>query len=694
MKFFFECIFILLIIKINSILPDEKREELLKKFAKKIFFGQNNNINNNNNYYSELNEKLNDELYSQANSVPIYEMEEIRNLIKKNGFPESYNFIKDTKVKPHIKHQGRCSSCWAIAATSALAYRYYKKGIDIDLSPQHELSCYKSACIGGNNLIDPQLSLIINGTLTEQCLPYSSENGDIEQCPKECKDKKIPYKKYFAKNAYTVQLNKYNIYNITTIIIDQLITQGPVMTSVLVYEDLDKFIRDENCPNMIYTYDGKSNFHDGHALVIVGYNFTEDKYYWIVENSYGEEFCDKGYFNIEFGQAGIGSVSFAEPVIENEREESNKLVEVKFVKRDKMCNIEIDSESNLNNWKSQLIIIYEHETEKFEFDYICGVSKLSKNSPLKIYCNYENENIYAYKGLFKYKTFRTNGKINNFVLDSSFINTQFIFYGNDKINHLGSLDFFRYNNNKYVFISNYSRIIYFLYQPIGNDLYLPAISPNEYTEYTLSRCNRTNIIKNKQYISYCDITEEEMKYFDGENRMVSQGLCGINYYRNIIPRILDETKYPIFKIKSFELDKLDVFEISATINSQIIGNIEGYNGTGNSFSVLIFIEYNITNHSEIMNCEIGSPSIEQINSYDLKCQIFYFYEKNPTNVYLTPYYGITELISPFQIIIDEEIKAKNNIKSKIRNLKSSKENSSFIMKSPFSLLILLLSIYY
>ena len=223
---------------------------------------------------------------------------------------------------------------------------------------------------------------------------------------------------------------------------------------------------------------------------------------------------------------------------------------------------------------------------------------------------------------------------------------------------------------------------------------MPAISPNEYTEYTLSRCNRTNIIKNKQYISYCNITEEELKYFDGENRMVSQGLCGINYYRNIIPRILDETKYPIFKIKSFELVKLDVYEISATINSKIIGNIEGYNGTGNSFSVLIFIEYNNTNHSEIMNCEIGSPTIEQMNSYDLNCQIFYFYEKSPTNVYLTPYYGITELLNPFQIIIDEEIKAKNNIKSKVRNLKSSKENSSFIMKSPFSLLILLLSIYY
>ena len=173
--------------------------------------------------------------------------------------------------------------------------------------------------------------------------------------------------------------------------------------------------------------------------------------------------------------------------------------------------------------------------------------------------------------------------------------------------------------------------------------------------------------------------------------MVSQGLCGINYYRNIIPKILDETKYPIFKIHSFNLDKKDFYEISATLNSKIIGNVEGYNGTGNSFSVLIFVEYNNTNHSEIMNCEIGTPKIEQINNYDLNCQIFYFYEKNPTNVYLTPYYGITEFLNPFQIIIDEEIKAKNKIKSKVRNLKSVKENSSFIIKSPFSLLILFLS---
>ena len=685
MKFFFGCIFILLILEINSILPDEKREELLKKYAKKISIDQNNN----NYYFNELYEKLNEELYLQANSIPLYEMDEIRNLIKKNGFPESYNFIKDTKVKPHIKHQGNCGSCWAIAATSALAYRYFKKGIDIDFSPQHELSCYKSACKGGNSLIDPQLSLIINGTLTEECFPYTSGKGDIEQCPKTCKDPNVEYKKYYAKNAYTIQLDKFNIYDVTTIIMDQLITNGPVMTSILIYEDLDKMIHDENCPNMIYTYDGVSSYSGGHALVIVGYNFTDDKYYWIVENSYGEDFCDHGYFNIEFGQAGVGSVSFAEPLLE--REESTKLIEVKFVKQDKMCDIEIESESNLDNWKTQLMIIYEHETENFEFDYICGVSKITKNDKAKIYCNYENENVNAYKGLFKYKTFRTNGKINNFVLDESFSNTQFMFYGNDKINPFGSLDFFRYKNNKYVYISKYSRMIYFLYEPIGNDLYLPAISPNEDTDYTLTRCNRTDIVKSKQYISYCNITEEETKYFDGERRMVSQGLCGINYYRNIIPRIIDETKYPIFKINSFNLVKFDLYEISTTLNSKIIGNVVGYNGTGNSFSVLIFLEFTDTNHTEIMNCEIDSPKIDQIDSYDLNCQVFYFESGQPTNVYLTPYYGITDSISPFQIIIDEEMKANNNVKSKMRNLKSVTANSSIIIKIPASLLILLFS---
>ena len=73
----------------------------------------------------------------------------MKKLIKDNGFPESYNFFKDTNTKPNIKNQGSCGSCWALASTSALSYRYMKLGINVDFSPQHELSCYYGLCQGG-----------------------------------------------------------------------------------------------------------------------------------------------------------------------------------------------------------------------------------------------------------------------------------------------------------------------------------------------------------------------------------------------------------------------------------------------------------------------------------------------------------------------------------------------------------------
>jgi hypothetical protein len=51
----------------------------------------------------------------------------------------------------------------------------------------------------GNNLIDPFLSLTINGTLTEECLPFTSGARIIEECPSKCKDPNIEYKNITQK---------------------------------------------------------------------------------------------------------------------------------------------------------------------------------------------------------------------------------------------------------------------------------------------------------------------------------------------------------------------------------------------------------------------------------------------------------------------------------------------------------------
>lgn len=84
---------------------------------------------------------------------------------------------------------------------------------------------------------------------------------------------------------------------------------------------------------------------------------------------------------------------------------------------------------------------------------------------------------------------------NNFVLDESFIDKTFMFYGNDKINPITQLDMFGNSFNRKIFISKYSTMLYFLYEPIGNDLFMPKISPSEIfaSFISFSRCNRTDI---------------------------------------------------------------------------------------------------------------------------------------------------------------------------------------------------------
>ena len=132
---------------INSGLTEEERKALLKKVTKFVSF-------------SSGNEPLN-QYYAKDNSYKMtYEASKIKEIIDKYDFPESYNFIDAESPTVHIKDQEDCGSCWAFASTTALAYRFHKKGIDVDLSPQHGISCYISDCDAGDYLINSQFNLV------------------------------------------------------------------------------------------------------------------------------------------------------------------------------------------------------------------------------------------------------------------------------------------------------------------------------------------------------------------------------------------------------------------------------------------------------------------------------------------------------------------------------------------------------
>jgi C1A family cysteine protease len=164
----------LLISGVNLLLPDDTRKGFLRKYTKK----------------GQLNLKEHFKKYKPLKLGFPYDKTKIKEIMNKYSFPEKFNYLEENKITPHIKDQQRCGCCWSDAATSALAYRYKKLGLNLDLSPQYGLSCYIQDCEkGAFNLVEAEIDLEKNGTVTEECVPFSSGDGKtVEKCPTKCKD--------------------------------------------------------------------------------------------------------------------------------------------------------------------------------------------------------------------------------------------------------------------------------------------------------------------------------------------------------------------------------------------------------------------------------------------------------------------------------------------------------------------------
>ena len=168
-----------------------------------------------------------------------YNPKKIKEIIDKYNFPEHYNCTEETEEEIHPKNQGKCNYSWSIASTTALSYRFHKKGIKVDLSPQYGVSCYFKNCSFENYLIDSQLNIIKNGTLEQDCLPFNSQDENIsEKCPEKCKNGSELIKYYSHKPYSTEKYNsEINFYDIIILIIDELITNGPVVAQVDLFQD-------------------------------------------------------------------------------------------------------------------------------------------------------------------------------------------------------------------------------------------------------------------------------------------------------------------------------------------------------------------------------------------------------------------------------------------------------------------------
>jgi C1A family cysteine protease len=186
-----------------------------------------------------------------------------------------------------VKNQGGCGSCVAFAAIGATEAQFRidrnNPSWNLDLSEQHLFSCGGGQCGYGWYISAALNRLRDYGTPDEACYPYT---GSDAKCSAGCAD--------WQTRAF--KLEGWNWIANDPGSIEAALMNGPLVAGFTVYTDF-------------FSYRGGVYYHvsgtvaGGHAVALVGYDSNEQ--YWIVKNSWGPSWGEKGYFRIGFGEAGI-----------------------------------------------------------------------------------------------------------------------------------------------------------------------------------------------------------------------------------------------------------------------------------------------------------------------------------------------------------------------------------------------------
>lgn len=219
------------------------------------------------------------------------------------SIPNSVNWVEAGCVNP-IRNQKNCGSCWAFSAVAALEgaiCAQTDQGLP-SLSEQQLVDCSKKngnyGCNGGTMGLAFQYAIRNKYLCTNDDYPYYAEE-------KMCRESlcenyvEVPVKTYryvFPRNANSLKR--------------ALARYGPISVAVQADQTPFQFYKSG-------VFDAPCGTKVNHGVVLVGYDIDEstNKEYWLVRNSWGDKWGEKGYIKLALHSGKKGTCGIlVEPV--------------------------------------------------------------------------------------------------------------------------------------------------------------------------------------------------------------------------------------------------------------------------------------------------------------------------------------------------------------------------------------------
>jgi hypothetical protein len=224
-----------------------------------------------------------------------------------------------------IRNQGQCGSCWAFGTIAAfeavISYRAAQADPTLDLAEEHLLDCVGTTlgCTTGGITWDlPFIGgtasfMTDKGVTTEQCYPYvAGASGQKGTCGESSLSAACQAAVVKAESMTPIQSTaagfpqwdppEFTMDAATMLEVKTWLQDRPVGCSMRAFDDLYDYT------SGVYEPSASPGSSGLHVVLLVGYD--DPGGYWIVKNSWGDDFGEQGYFRVKYNTSSIGMFSF------------------------------------------------------------------------------------------------------------------------------------------------------------------------------------------------------------------------------------------------------------------------------------------------------------------------------------------------------------------------------------------------